>query len=185
MYQPPTTRPAQQPAERPTPKPPAGPSQTTIPTILDPQKLQRQLGVRQDDANLLMGIAAGLVAALIGAIIWGFVSSLTGFQVGWMAIGIGFLVGYAVKIFGKGSDTGFGFTGAVLALFGCMAGNVFAMVAMMADREGQAFFDLLSRLDLSTAAALLNEGFGPLDLLFYGVALYFGYKHSFYGLVED
>ncbi|MDH4157005.1 MAG: hypothetical protein OEW00_07000, partial [candidate division Zixibacteria bacterium] len=67
MYQPPTTRPAQQPAERPTPKPPAGPSQTTIPTILDPQKLQRQLGVRQDDANLLMGIAAGLVAALIGA----------------------------------------------------------------------------------------------------------------------
>ncbi len=193
MYQPPTTKPTQQPTETPAPQPPAGttlhsaggPSQATAPTSLDPQKLQRQLGVRQDEANLLMGIAGGLVAALIGAIIWGFISSLTGFQIGWMAIGIGFLVGYAVKIFGKGSEISFGFAGAVLALLGCLAGNVFAMVAMVADHEGLAFFDLFSRLDLSSALALLSEGFGPLDLLFYGVALYFGYKHSFYGLLED
>ena len=52
--------------------------------------------------SLLMGLIGGTVAMLVSAIIWGVISYVTEYQIGWMAIGVGFLVGIAVKFFGKG-----------------------------------------------------------------------------------
>ncbi len=68
--------------------------------------------------TLLAGLFA-IVAALIGAVIWAGITYATGYQIGFMAIGMGALVGAGVK-FGGGE-------GKVAALF---AGGI-AIVAML------------------------------------------------------
>lgn len=72
------------------------------------------------EQNLPMGVVAGLIGALVGAALWAWITVLTDAQIGWMAIAVGFLVGLAVRIFGKGLDKVFGIVGAVLSLLGCV-----------------------------------------------------------------
>lgn len=49
-----------------------------------------------------MAIIGGVLAALVGGAIWGFVVKLTGYEIGYMAIGIGALCGGAVLLFTGG-----------------------------------------------------------------------------------
>jgi hypothetical protein len=45
----------------------------------------------EDQPNLLMGLIGGGIAMLASAIVWGAVTYFTEYQIGWMAIGVGFL----------------------------------------------------------------------------------------------
>jgi len=47
-------------------------------------------------AALLPALAGGLIAALIGGVAWGFIGKLTGYEIGWVAWGVGFLAGFGV-----------------------------------------------------------------------------------------
>ena len=99
----------------------------------------------RSEQNLSMGIVAGGIAAAVGAGLWAAITAVTGFQIGWMAVGVGFLVGLAVRHFGKGIDKAFGIAGAVLALIGCLAGNLFAICAVIASQEEMAFLEVVSQ----------------------------------------
>src|SRR5262245_23005581 len=89
----------------------------------------------RSEQSLLMGTAAGAVAGVVGAGAWALVTTLTHFQIGWMAVGIGFLVGIAIRTFGKGIDKVFGVIGAILALSGCVLGNLLAVCGMVASHQ--------------------------------------------------
>jgi hypothetical protein len=95
-----------------------------------------------------------------------------------MAVGVGFLVGYAVRFAGKGVDPIFAYTGAALALLGCLAGNLFTALGVACQQGSVGFVQLLLRLNPSIAGRLLAATFSPMDLLFYGIAVYEGYKFS-------
>lgn len=47
--------------------------------------------------NLPKAILLAIIACLIGALVWCLVSISTGYQIGYMAIGVGFLVGIAMR----------------------------------------------------------------------------------------
>ena len=96
-----------------------------------------------------------------------------------MAIGVGFLVGYAVRLAGKGVTIAFGFVGAALALVGCALGNLLAVTSMVAANEGVPMLDALMQIDLPMAQELMVAFFSPMDLLFYAIAVYEGYRLSF------
>ena len=49
----------------------------------------------------------------------------------------------------------------------------------MAEAEGMGFFEVLSRLNPAVIGELLFVTFSPIDLLFYGIAVYGGYRLSF------
>ncbi len=140
---------------------------------------ERALQEARDNQNLSMGVVGGLVAAAVGAVIWAVVTVMTGYQIGWMAVGIGFLVGYAVRLLGKGVDPVFGFAGAAIALAGCIAGNLLTVVIVVSRQENIAIMTLLPRLTPSLAVDIMKETFQPMDLLFYGIAVYEGYRFSF------
>jgi len=129
-------------------------------------------------ASLPVALAAGGIAAAIGAAAWALITVWTNMQIGWMAVGIGFLVGYAVRIFGKGSDPMFQVLGAVLSLLGCLAGNLLAVCAMLSKQEQVPFFDILTHLDPAQIVELMVATFSAMDLLFYGIAIYEGYSVS-------
>ena len=150
----------------------------------DPAAREMALERLRAEQSLPAGLMAGLAASLVGAAVWAVLTAVTEFQIGWMAVGVGFLVGFSVRLAGRGLDQVFGVAGSVLSLLGCVAGNLLAVVVMLSKQEALPFIEIMSRLDVSAAAQLLTATFNPIDLVFYGIALYEGYRLSFRQVTE-
>ena len=91
---------------------------------------------------------------------------------------IGLIVGLAVRIGGKGIDPIFGVVGAVMSLVGCILGNVFTIAWYVSRDTGQPVIDVLSRMDIEIMIDLMLETFQVTDILFYAMAIYFGYRYA-------
>ena len=134
----------------------------------------------EDQPSLLMGLIGGFIAMLVGAIVWGAITYFTEYQIGWMAVGVGFLVGVAIKFFGKGKTIIFGLSGAALALLGCILGNLFFYSGIIAREEAASFLEVLFFLLTTPAAAIevFTIAFDFMDILFYALAAYAGFSAS-------
>jgi hypothetical protein len=77
------------------------------------------------------GIGAALLAALIGAIGWAVITVITDYRIGFVAVGIGYLVGAAIERYG-GGDARLPVIGAVVALAGCVLGDLLAEAHIIA-----------------------------------------------------
>ena len=153
---------------------------------LDQEKARAFQLELESHQNMTMGIVAGLVAAIAGAFLWAVVTVVTGYQIGWMAIGVGFLVGLAVRFLGKGISISFGIVGGACALLGCLLGNVMTLCGFIAAEEGvpavQVFVTFVK--EPMFAVELLQANFSPMDLLFYAIAVYAGFKYSLRQITE-
>ena len=128
-------------------------------------------------SNLPLAIIAGIVAALIGAVLWAVITVSTGYEIGYMALGVGFLVGFAVRL-GNGAGTVFGSVGAILALVGCLLGNFFSIIGFFANAQHISVVSAFSAIDMTRIPTIMAAAFNPMDLLFYGIAVYEGYRFS-------
>jgi hypothetical protein len=148
---------------------------------IDPLRFQQFQERMKAEQNLPLGIAGGSAAAAVGAVVWALVTVITGYQISWMAIGVGFLVGVALRSSGKGIDKIFGWLGALLALGSCLAGNFLAIAMLIAQQQSMFLGTVLLSMLISPGLSLqlLAEWFSPMDLVFYGLAFYEGYRFSF------
>jgi len=121
---------------------------------------------------------AGVVGAVVGAVLWAAITLATNFQIGFMAVGVGVLVGFAVRL-GKGIDKVFGYLGAVLALAGCILGDVFTIIGTLSQQRNVNLIEAAQSLDLSKVPGVMIKHSSPIDLLFFGIAIMQGYKCSF------
>ncbi len=158
--------------------------ETAEPVVTDYQA-QMVLDVLRSEQNLVNGIAAGLFSSVVGAGIWAGIAIMSEYQIGWIAVAIGFAVGYSVRLAGKGLDRIFGIVGGVLALAGCALGNLGIVIYYVALAEGVEFMEVLPILDPTIAFDLLASTFEIMDLLFYAIAAYFGYKYAFRQVTEE
>ena len=163
---------------------PANETQTEK-TGLDPSQVQYLQQRLESQQNLALGGIGGFVAAVLGAGVWAGITVATGYQIGFMSIGVGFLVGFAVRTLGKGITSTFGVVGATFSLLGCSLGNLLAVTAMVASEQGVSFLDAVVQLNAGLIQELMIAFFNPMDLLFYGIALYYGYKLAFRQLTEE
>lgn len=129
-------------------------------------------------SNFPLALLCGLFTSIVLAILWAYISYLTGYQIGWMAIVVGYTVGIVVQITGKGRTFAFALLGATLALLTCVAGNLLVGCMHIAHHHNMALLDLLKQVDLTLAGHLLTDTFLPMDLLFYGISVYEGFKFS-------
>ena len=153
------------------------------PEVSDPA-LQFAVEKLRSEQNLPAGVVAGLIAALLSAGIWALITALIGYQIGFMAIGVGFVVGYTVRIVGKGIDPIFGIVGALLSLIGCAIGNLLTMTYFIAVQESIAYLELLADMNVDLAIEIMVVTFDPMDILVYGIAVYFGYRYAFRQVTE-
>ncbi len=151
-------------------------SQETANQAAQLEQLKLQL---KGEQNLPLGVVVSLVAALVGAALWTTVTVLTEYQIGYMAIGVGFLVGFANRYLGKGIDPIYGYIGGGFALLGCLIGNLLTICFFAAKEASVPFSNVLTSLTPSAIIELLKISFQPMDLLFYGLAIYAGYRYSF------
>lgn len=152
---------------------------------INQEKLDNYLEQLKLDQNLMLGLLSGFVASLVGAIIWAVITVSTEYQIGYMAVAVGFIVGYAIRYTGKGLDNIFGISGAVLALFGCLLGNFLSIIGFAANAEGLGYFEIIPLIDFTIIPSIMIETFNPMDILFYGIAIYEGYKFSFRQITEE
>lgn len=152
-----------------------------VPPAVDHARVAQLVQQVKSRQNLPLGILGGIVAMIVCAILWALITVATNHQIGFMAIGVGFAVGYAVRVMGKGIDKIFGYTGAVLSLGGCILGNVLTIAIVLARQEDAPLARMIAGLILSPGATLelLKATFQPLDILFYFLAVYEGYKFAF------
>ena len=169
----------------PTSSNPENPATAQPQTAVDKMQIEMLLRQRRDNQNLGLAAIGGILGAIVGAGIWAGITALTNFQIGWMAIGVGFLVGLGIRKFGQGIDVSFGILGAVLSLAGCLAGNLLTICIAAGKELEVSFLDILTQITPALYLELLRETFSPIDLIFYGIAVYWGYKNSIVRLTPE
>jgi hypothetical protein len=130
--------------------------------------------------RLLLGTVGAIFGALLGAIAWGAISAATHFQIGYMAVGVGFLAGYGMRTLGGGRDRADGVIAAVVAFLGCVLGNVLSVVIDFAPHDdAHRSVVELAMLVLShpkVAWLMLSENSNIMDAVFYVLAILAGYR---------
>ncbi|GAK59603.1 hypothetical protein U27_06588 [Candidatus Vecturithrix granuli] len=137
------------------------------------------------EQNLWVGILGGIIAAFVGSLLWALITVVTGYKIGWVAVGVGGIVGYTIRTFGKGASPIFGILGALCSVGGCLCGNLVSICIFVSREEHIPVMDIVSRLDLPMLATLVKVTFDPADLVFYAIAVYEGYRFSFIRLTKE
>jgi len=141
-------------------------------------KIHAYLEQLKTEQNFAFAAITATGAAILAAIAWAIITGITKYQIGFMAIGVGYLVGKTVAHFGKGIETKFAFLGSALALFGCLLGNLLSVIFIFASESNLSFVQVFTHLDLSLIPSIFVETFQAMDVLFYGIAIYEAYRFS-------
>lgn len=100
--------------------------------------------------NVALGLLAAVVAALVAAGIYGGIIGATKHEIGYAAVGVGFLVGFAAGKVG-GRNPALPVLSAVLALVGVYGGQLLGEAIILSKQEpltvSQIFFDHFSELN--------------------------------------
>ena len=138
----------------------------------------------RSEQNLPGAIFAGVVAGVLAALIWAAITVSTGLKIGYVALAIGLAVGFAMRFIGKGIDPIFGYVGAGLALISCVLGNFFSVLALIANEYDLGYMQTLMNFDYSLTFDVLKETASGMDIIFYAIAAFEGYKFSFKTFTE-
>lgn len=78
-----------------------------------------------DSSGTLPAVLAGATAALVGAAVWAVLQTVTGYEIGYAAVGVGLLVGVVVGRLGRSAATGpLPVVAAVLAVLATVLGDL-------------------------------------------------------------
>lgn len=146
---------------------------------------QVRIAALQREQNIILGAIGGVVGGLIGAVLWAVITNVTEWQIGFMAVGVGFLVGYGVRILGRGIEKIFGIVGGAIALFSVALGNFLVAMGYLAEAWEVSYLGALLNFNYAMTFKLLGAAFHPMDIVFYLIAIYEGYRFSFRQLTHD
>lgn len=124
-----------------------------------------------DEQSFVNGLAAAVTATIAGALGWGAISVATGYMIGWVAIGLGVLVGYGMQVFGKGLTAKYSAASALLAVIGCLSGNLAAAVMFEIKNYGASVEEIFAGLTIDDIIAFYTETLEIMDLVFWALAL--------------
>lgn len=145
---------------------------------------EEQLEKFRKEQNLSGGIFVSILVGVIAAIVWAALTVATEMQIGLVAIAIGAAVGFAMRFVGKGIDPIFGICGAIIAVLSCVIGNFLSIIGFVANAEDLGYVETLLMFDYSYAFEAMQETASGMDLFFYAIAGYEGYKFSFRTFTE-
>ena len=147
---------------------------------LSPEMLEK---LRMEQ-RMIPGILSGIIVGVVGAILWGIITVVTEFQIGYMAIAIGAGVGLTIRKFGNGIDPIFGYLGAGISLFSVLLGNFLSIILFIANSEGLGYFETLLLFNYNYLPQAMEATFSIMDLFFYAIAIFEGYNFSFRKITE-
>ena len=134
--------------------------------------------------RLALGVAGGLLGAIIGGLVWGLIMKATEYEVGYVALGIGFLCGWAVGFFSqKGRGIIFQLIAVGTSIFGIFFGKYFGFYLIVKDEISEYFgpeaakeISFFSKDVFDIFLEVLRENPNLYDLLFIGLAVYYAWR---------
>lgn len=133
--------------------------------------------------NFLLGVVGGGVGALIGGIIWYFVAIGTGMEIGYISLGLGYLVGFGVYL-GAGKKRGhqLQIISALLATIAIIVTEKFLFDYFLNDyiqNHPAEFSDFPAGQSVSVSffeSEFWKSFISPVGLLIYTIGIYLAYK---------
>jgi hypothetical protein len=135
--------------------------------------------VTEPSESLVRALGGGLIAAIVGGVAWGLIVKLSDYEVGFVAWGIGFLVGTAVVLASGGAKgRQLQITAVVLALVGILIGKYLGY-ALIVQEEAESFgasIGLVSGDMFRLFREDIDAIFGLFDLLWVGLAVFSAWR---------
>ena len=125
--------------------------------------------------SFLYALIGGLLITATAAALWAFITAMTGYQGVYLALGVGVLVGIAVRFFGAGIKRIFGVLAALLALTGSLLGYYLSQNGFLEELQLARIMGIPDYLDQELMLNSMRDSFVPLDLVFYGLAVLLAY----------
>jgi len=97
----------------------------------------------QAQGNIALGVLAAVVVALVTAFVYGAILKSTEYEIGYVAVGVGFAVGYAAGKVG-GANPALPIVGAVLSVGAVYAGQILGIAMIGADESGMNIGTILT-----------------------------------------
>lgn len=113
---------------------------------------------------VLYGAAVTLVSAFV-------VGSIGGVGVGFMATGIGLIVGVTFQYIGRGIENRFAVVASIYAVVACLLGNLFAMASYAARYNGVSTQDILLNTPIPELSTWVVADLQFADLIFWMLAI--------------
>ena len=135
-------------------------------------------GIDLKSISILFSVVAGVLASCIATVVYALYPFLFGIQLEFLAIGVGFIVGFAISKFSKRKNHILGIIGAALSLLSCVMGDVLSAIAIYSYQNNAPFFEIIANLNFSTIAEILFQIVGVENILFYLMAMTIGYVIS-------
>jgi hypothetical protein len=156
------------------------PSRKVDDIVLREIEEKRKSSQAETSTGLVLGIGGGCLSATIAATIWAAIAYVTHYQFSLIAIGVGLIVGYTMKVLNKNGSFYSGIIAALLAAFGCFLGNYLAVSALISTRVSVPILVVAIKLITNPQALAEVAGilFGPKELLFYVIAMFASFKTS-------
>jgi hypothetical protein len=140
-----------------------------------------QAKVPDDEAGehdrVVRAIVLGILSGLAGAAVWVAFGAATKHEIGFVAVGVGILVGWSMARV-RAAWSGLPFVAAAIALVAVLLGDVVLDVYLQADYEQIGFGEALGTTltTPSLARELFSAYFSPIDALFWVIATTSAYR---------
>jgi len=102
-------------------------------------------------------LTAGLIAIILFCALWVALTSLTNRVFPWLTVLLGAMVGFAVRVAGRGVDWRFPTMAAVLTLFGALLGNVMVAASYTAETFDTGTLHILRAVTSMTWPVFFDE----------------------------
>ena len=132
------------PAPAPAPAPPL--PGATAGDASDPAPSGAPAAVMAGTGDPLRGVLAGFIAAVLGALAWALVVGVTHYELGILAVVVGYGVGWAVHRFGGVASNGLAVIAAVLAAVGILLGFVLSALIQVSQAFHVGVLDVLDNI---------------------------------------
>lgn len=101
--------------------------------------------------SMSLGISAGVAAGVVGAVIWAVITAATSTRIGYLAIGVGALVGFAMGKLGRGPVNGpLPIIAGAITLVAVVVGDAFGWASAVVGEAQDQGFEGLSTFGLAT-----------------------------------
>ena len=140
------------------------------------ESIERELQAETENPNVMVAVLAGLAAAVVGTLVWYGVVIITDYQLGFIAVGVGWLIGMGVA-FGAGRKRGPALQGISVAItLAALVVSQYLIVRQFAvellAEEGITGLPLLLPLDLMIDLVVTSIGENLITLVFWAIALW-------------
>ena len=132
-------------------------------------KVAKQLLSEQ---NFQVAVISGIIATILAAGIYAVIAVVAGYAVSFMAIGVGVLVGITIQYLGRGIESKFTVLASVLAVVGCVLGNVFAALILTARAARASASDVLSEITFGSLVDYAVSTFQLIDIVYWALAVW-------------